>query len=43
MTAQIANGGYSIKPRIMVDNNPTSREETKRKVQEETLHAQEKK
>ena len=24
MTAQIANGGYSIKPRIIVDNNPTA-------------------
>ena len=43
MTAQIANGGYSIKPRIIVDNNPMSLEETKRKLQEETLHAQEKK
>ena len=43
MTAQIANGGYSIKPRIIVDNNPMSFEETKRKLKEETLHAQEKK
>ncbi len=43
MTAQIANGGYSIKPRIIVDNNPMSLEETKRKLKEETLHAQEKK
>ena len=43
MTAQIANGGYSIKPRIIVDNNRMSLEETKRKLKEETLHAQEKK
>ena len=43
MTAQIANGGYSIKPRIIVDNNPMSFEETKRKLKEETLHTQEKK
>ena len=43
MTAQIANGGYSIKPRIIIDNNPMSLEETKRKLKEETLHAQEKK
>jgi len=43
MTAQIANGGYSIKPRIIVDNNPTSLEETKRKLKEETLYAEQKK
>jgi len=43
MTAQIANGGYSIKPRIIVDNNPMPIEEIKRKLKEETLHAQEKK
>ncbi len=43
MTAQIANGGYSIKPRIIVDNNPMSREEIKIKLKEETLHAQQKK
>ena len=43
MTAQIANGGYSIKPRIIADKNPISLEETKRKLKEETLHAQEKK
>ena len=43
MTAQIANGGYSIKPKIIVDNNPISIEEIKRKLREETLHAQEKK
>ena len=43
MTAQIANGGYSIKPRIIVDNNPISIEETKRKLKEESLHSNEKK
>ncbi len=43
MTAQIANGGYLLKPRIIVDNNPMSLEETKKKLKEETLHAQEKK
>jgi len=43
MTAQIANGGYSIKPRIVVNNNPMSLEEAKSKLQEETLHGQEKK
>ncbi len=43
MTAQIANGGYSIKPRIIVDNNPISFEEIKRKLKEETLYAQKKK
>ncbi len=43
MTAQIANGGYSIKPRIIVGNNPISFEETKIKLKEETLYAQEKK
>jgi penicillin-binding protein 2 len=43
MTAQIANGGYSIKPRIVVNNNPMSLEEAKSKLQDETLHGQEKK
>ena len=43
MTAQIANGGYSIKPRIVVNNNPMSLEEAKNKLKEETLHGQEKK
>ena len=43
MTAQIANGGYSIKPRIVVNNNPMSLEEAKNKLQDETLHGQEKK
>jgi len=43
MTAQIANGGYSIKPRIVVNNDPMSLEEAKSKLQEENLHGQEKK
>ena len=43
MTAQIANGGYSIKPRIVVNNNPMSLEEVKSKLQDETLHGKEKK
>jgi penicillin-binding protein 2 len=43
MTAQIANGGYSIKPRIVVNNNPMSLQEAKNKLQEETLYGQEKK
>jgi penicillin-binding protein 2 len=43
MTAQIANGGYSIKPRIVVNNDPMSLEEAKSKLQEETLHGKEKK
>ena len=43
MTAQIANGGYSIKPRIIVDNNAVSFEEAKNKLKEESLFAEEKK
>jgi penicillin-binding protein 2 len=43
MTAQIANGGYSLKPRIIVDNNPISNEEAKSKLKEETLHSEQKK
>ena len=43
MTAQIANGGYSIKPRIIVDNNTVSFEEAKNKFEEETLFSEEKK
>ena len=43
MTAQIANGGYSIKPRIIVDNNAVSFEETKNKFEEEPLFSDEKK
>ena len=43
MTAQIANGGYSIKPRIIVDNNTVSFEEAKNKFEEESLFSKEKK
>ncbi|WP_440672089.1 penicillin-binding protein 2 [Candidatus Pelagibacter sp. HIMB1715] len=43
MTAQIANGGYSIKPRIIVNNNAVSFEEAKNKFKEETLFSEEKK
>ncbi|WP_262590324.1 penicillin-binding protein 2 [Candidatus Pelagibacter communis] len=42
MTAQIANGGYSIKPRIIVDNNTVSFEEAKNKFEEESLFSEEK-
>ncbi|WP_440919349.1 penicillin-binding protein 2 [Candidatus Pelagibacter sp.] len=43
MTAQIANGGYSIKPRIIVDNNTVSFEEAKNKFEEDSLFSEEKK
>ena len=43
MTAQIANGGYSIKPRIIVDNNAVSFEEAKNKFEEGSLFSEEKK
>ena len=33
MTAQIANGGYSIKPKIIVDNNPITLEEAKKSME----------
>ena len=35
MTAQIANGGYPIKPKIVVNNNPLSLEEAKNLMLEE--------
>jgi len=40
MTAQIANGGHSITPKIVVDNNPLSLEEAKKSIkdEEELLH-----
>ena len=43
MTAQIANGGYSIKPRIIVDNNAVSFKEAKNKFEEEPSFSEEKK
>ncbi len=33
MTAQIANGGYMIKPKIIVDNNPISYEDAKQSME----------
>ncbi len=33
MTAQIANGGYAIKPKIVVDNNPISYEDAKQSME----------
>ncbi len=33
MTAQIANGGYSIKPKIIVDSNPISYEDAKQSME----------
>ncbi len=33
MTAQIANGGYAIKPKIIVDNNPVSYEDAKQSME----------
>jgi len=40
MTAQIANGGHAITPKIVVDNNPLSLEEAKKSIkdEEELLH-----
>ena len=38
MTAQIANGGYAIKPKIIVDNNPLTLEEAKKSMHIEQLH-----
>ena len=38
MTAQIANGGYSIKPKIIVDNNPLTLEQAKKSMQDKFLH-----
>ena len=38
MTSQIANGGYSIKPKIIVDNNPLTLEQAKKSMQDELLH-----
>ncbi len=38
MTAQIANGGYSIKPKIIIDNNPLTLEQAKKSMKDELLH-----
>ena len=37
MTAQIANGGYSIKPKIIVNNNPLSFKDAKKAMEEENF------
>jgi penicillin-binding protein 2 len=37
MTAQIANGGYSIKPKIIVNNNPLNFDEVKKSIKEQNL------
>jgi len=43
MTAQIANGGYAIKPKIIVDNKPINLQEAKKSMQREQLHYSDKK
>ena len=37
MTAQIANGGYSIKPKIIVNNNPLNFAQAKKAMEEQKL------
>ena len=37
MTAQIANGGYKIKPKIIVNNNPLSLEDAKNSMELQSL------
>jgi len=37
MTAQIANGGYSIKPKIIVNNNPITFAKAKKNMEEQSL------
>ena len=37
MTAQIANGGYKIKPKIIVNNNPLTVEEAKKAMELQSL------
>jgi penicillin-binding protein 2 len=38
MTAQIGNGGYSIKPKIIVNNKPLTAEQAKKKMKEQNLN-----
>ena len=38
MTAQIANGGYSIKPKIVVDNDPLTFTQAKKAMKEQNLN-----
>ena len=37
MTAQIGNGGYSIKPKILVNNDPLTFEQAKKKLKDQSL------
>ena len=39
MTAQIANGGYKIKPKILVNNKPLSLEQAKNSMKVDSLHS----
>ena len=39
MTALIANGGYSIKPKILVDNNPLSFDQAKNAMKEQNINS----
>ncbi len=43
MTAQIANGGYEIKPKIIVDNKPLNLEEAKQAMQGKKINNTDKK
>ncbi len=38
MTAQIGNGGYSIKPKILVNNDPLTLEQAKKNIQNQSLN-----
>ena len=38
MTAQIANGGYAINPKIVVDNNPMNIDQAKKLMKDQHLH-----
>ena len=40
MTAQIANGGYKIKPKIIVNNNPLSFADAKKSMELQSLQTQ---
>ena len=40
MTAQIANGGYSINPKIIVNNNPLTYEQAKNTMKQQNLNTQ---
>jgi len=38
MTAQIGNGGYSIRPKIIVDNDPLTLEQAKKAMEEQNIN-----